>query len=291
MGRLTGRVAIVTGASRGLGRAIAIAMAKEGASIAVAARTEQVWDDRLPGTISETVKAIEDVGGRAVAIRADLTQEADRAQLVSRAREALGPITVLVNNAAFTAPGGPPKPDQQPRAAKAPPPPGAKTSWPTVANTPLRAYRRHFELLFAAYELMQLVIPDMIDAGVGSVINVTSGASRMPGEGPYLDKNQGSLAGYGGSKAALEHLTLTAAYEAADLPIAINALSPSVAIRTPGVAYYDRDWTEFDSDSNFAEAAVRLAVADHTRVTGRILGHSDVLDGSYRPYVFRDVAA
>ena len=113
--RLAGRAAIVTGGSRGLGRAIALALAAEGAAVAVAGRTEQVWDDRLPGTIGETVADIEAAGGRAVAVRADLTDRDDIARLVTEARDALGPITILVNNAAFTAPGRPPVPDAEPR--------------------------------------------------------------------------------------------------------------------------------------------------------------------------------
>jgi len=134
-------------------------------------------------------------------------------------------------------------------------------------------------------------MPDMKKAGRGSIINITSGASRMPGEGPYPERVPKTLAGYGGSKAALEHLTCTAAYEAVDAPIAINALSPSMAISTPGAAYYDRDWSQYDSESNFAEAAVRLALVDPAHVNGRILGHSDVLDGSFRSYEFQDLAA
>ena len=106
--RLEGRAAIVTGASRGLGRAIALALAAEGAAVAAGGRTEQVWDDRLPGTIGETVADIEAAGGRAVAVRADLTDRDDIARLVGVARETLGPITILINNAAFTAPGRPP---------------------------------------------------------------------------------------------------------------------------------------------------------------------------------------
>jgi 7-alpha-hydroxysteroid dehydrogenase len=108
--RLAGRAAIVTGGSRGLGRAIALALAAEGAAVAVAGRTEQVWDDRLPGTIGETVADIEAAGGRAVAVRADLTDRDDIARLVTEARDVLGPITILINNAAFTAPGRPPVP-------------------------------------------------------------------------------------------------------------------------------------------------------------------------------------
>ena len=104
---LPGRAAIVTGASRGLGREIAVALAAQGVAVAVAARTEQTWDERLPGTIGATVADIEAAGGRAVAIRADLLDPQDVEGLVTQAREALGPITILVNNAAFTAPGRP----------------------------------------------------------------------------------------------------------------------------------------------------------------------------------------
>ena len=107
-GRLAGRVAIVTGASRGLGKAIAAAFAREGAAVAVTARTQVEWDSRLPGTIHETVAAIEAAGGRAVAISADLAKPEDVDRLVDEARSALGPIDLLVNNAALTVPGRPP---------------------------------------------------------------------------------------------------------------------------------------------------------------------------------------
>ena len=130
-GRLAGRAAIVTGASRGLGRAIALALAAEGAAVAVGGRTEEVWDERLPGTIGETAADIEAAGGRAVAVRADLTDRDEVAGLVESSRDALGPITILVNNAAFTAPGRPPAPGDQPRAQSATPPGGAaKPGWP-----------------------------------------------------------------------------------------------------------------------------------------------------------------
>jgi 7-alpha-hydroxysteroid dehydrogenase len=115
-GRLDGRVGIVTGASRGLGRAIALALASEGAAVAVVGRTENVWDERLPGTIGETVADIEAAGGRAVAIRADLLDRDDIARLVEQVRDELGPITILVNNAAFTAPGRPPRPGDEVRS-------------------------------------------------------------------------------------------------------------------------------------------------------------------------------
>jgi NAD(P)-dependent dehydrogenase (short-subunit alcohol dehydrogenase family) len=288
MGRLEGRVAVVTGASRGLGKAIAVALASEGAVVAVVARTEQQWDDRLPGTIGETAAEIERLGGRAVPVRADLLQREDRTRLIEAARTALGPITLLVNNAAFTAPGRPPgaastwgPATPRPRPAS----PAAKADWPGFVSTPATAYERHFLIgPFAAYELMQLVVPDMAAAGYGSIINVTSGASRMPGEGPYPEHGAGILPGYGGSKAALEHLTMCAAYELVDRNIAVNALSPSRAIFTPGVAYYSREFEDYAPAEDFAEAAVRLATVDPHTLTGRVLGHLDVLDGSFRLY-------
>lgn len=285
-GRLAGRAAIVTGGSRGLGRAIALALAAEGAAVAVAGRTEQVWDERLPGTIGETVAEIEAAGGRAVAIRADLTDREDIARLVGEAREALGPITILVNNAAFTAPGRPPAPGSEPRAKSATPASAAaKPGWPGFVSIPLAAYRRHFEIaVFAAYELMQLVSPDMIEAGGGSIVNVTSVASRIPGDGPYPDRTGGVLPGYGGSKAALEHLTQCAAYDLADHHIAVNALSPSKPILTPGLAYYARDFADTAAANEFARAAVELTLVDPAKVTGRTIGHLQVLDGSFRPF-------
>ena len=290
--RLAGRCAIVTGASRGLGRAAALALAAEGAAVAVVARTETQWDERLPGTIGDTVAAIEQAGGRAMAIRADLLDPVDIPRLVDEARAALGPITILVNNAAFTAPGRPPAPGATARQAapKATSPATTNTEWPGFLSVPLAAYRRHFEIgPFAAYELSQLICPDMIAAGHGSIINVTSVASRVPGDGPYPDVSGGVLPGYGGSKAALEHLTSCVAFDLARHNIAVNALAPSRPIATPGLNYYRTRFASVSPDDEFGRAVVELAVADPTVVTGRTIGHLDVLDGSFRP--FTDIAA
>jgi 7-alpha-hydroxysteroid dehydrogenase len=286
--RLEGRTSIVTGASRGLGRAIAVALAADGAAVAVVSRTEQVWDERLPGTIGETVAEIQAAGGQALAVRADVSQPDDRRRLVAEARQ-LGPVTVLVNNAAFTAPGRPPA-TGEPTPARRPGRSGAnraaKADWPTFLDTPLAAYQRHFQIgPFAAYELMQLVVPDMVEAGGGAIVNISSGASRAPGEAPWAERSGGLLPGYGGAKAALEHLTLCAAYELADRGIVVNALSPSKAIPTPGLAYYSPVFADVGSEADFAEAVVRLATGSD-QVTGRILGDLDVLDGSFRPYQF-----
>ncbi len=290
--RLVGRAAIVTGASRGLGRATALALAAEGAAVAVVARTEQQWDERLPGTIGDTVAAITDAGGRAVAIRADLLNREDIPRLVTEARTALGPITILVNNAAFTAPGRPPAAGEPTRGSvpKAARPAAVNADWPGLMSVPLAAYRRHFEIgPLATYELTQLVCPDMIDAGHGSIINITSVASRVPGDGPYPDVRGGVLPGYGGSKAALEHLTSCAAFDLQRHNIAVNALAPSRPIATPGLTYYRNEFASVSPEEEFARAVVELALIDPDMVTGRTIGHLEVLDGSFRP--FTDIEA
>jgi NAD(P)-dependent dehydrogenase (short-subunit alcohol dehydrogenase family) len=278
--RLEGRVAIVTGASRGIGEAVARLFAREGAAVAVVARTEQVFDERLPGTIHDTVAAIEADGGRALAIRADLADEDDVDRVVDEARAAFGPIDLLVNNAALTVPGRPPGKDDAPRAPKssAPAPARTTTTRPgSFLGFPLKGYRLHFQIgLFAAYRLMQLVVPDMIELGRGGIVNISSLAAFVPGPGPYEHPGGPTVLAYGGNKAAMHHLTQAVAFEVAPFGIAVNALLPSEPVLTPGnrIAYQGDDFASVD---DFAEATLRVGLADPTVMTGQILWSEDVL--------------
>jgi NAD(P)-dependent dehydrogenase (short-subunit alcohol dehydrogenase family) len=285
-------VAIVTGASRGIGEAVARLFAREGAAVAVAARTEQVFDERLPGTIHDTVAAIEADGGRAVAIRADLAIDDDVDRLVAEARAALGPIDLLVNNAALTVPGRPPSRDDAPRppkdAAPPAPPVGGITTRPGTTRPgttrpgsflgfPLKGYRLHFQIgLFASYRLMQLVLPDMIERGRGGIVNISSLAAFVPGPGPYDHPGGPTALAYGGNKAAMHHLTQAVAFEVAPHGIAVNALLPSEPVLTPGnrIAYQGDDFASVD---DFAEATLQVALADPEIMTGQVLWSEDVL--------------
>jgi 7-alpha-hydroxysteroid dehydrogenase len=278
-GRLAGRVAVVTGASRGLGKAIACAFAAEGACVVVAARTVQEFDERLPGSVHETVDDIVHNGGTALAVACDVSVEPQLDALISSAREAFGPVDVLVNNAALTVPGRPPGPSAVPMAATATRKAGPQRGVPFL-EFPLKGFRRHFEVnLFAAFRLMQLVLPDMSAARRGAIVNVSAEAARVPRSGPYDGVRGTTGFAYGGSKAALEHLTRSVAYEVAGHNIAVNALVPSLPIKTPGVIAGGRTYATdlFETESDFAEAAVLLATADPDVLTGQVVYSQDVL--------------
>jgi NAD(P)-dependent dehydrogenase (short-subunit alcohol dehydrogenase family) len=285
--RLAGRTAIVTGASRGLGRAIAIAFARAGAAVAVVARSEAQWDPRLPGTIHETVTQIEAGGGRALAVPADLSKGDDVQHAVDITRATLGPIDLLVNNAALTVPGRPPASDLSPSdsvgatrpLSPSPRPAGGRKAWPgSFLDFPLKGFRMHFEVgVFASYLLMQLVLPDMITAGRGSVVNISSVAGFMPGEGPYDHPGRPGPLAYGGNKSALHHLTQSVAVEMQAHGIAVNVLSPSEPVDTPGNRVASAGETDWATDDDFAEATIRVALADPNVITGQLLWSEDVL--------------
>jgi NAD(P)-dependent dehydrogenase (short-subunit alcohol dehydrogenase family) len=279
-GRLAGRVAIVTGASRGIGKAIATAFAREGASVAVTARTVAVWDERLPGTVHETVGEIERDGGRAAAIAADLAQPDDVERVVEEAHAAFGPIDILVNNAAVTVPGRPPTREVSAGAAST----GAPTRGTTSTRTgsfldfPLKGFRLHFEVgVFASYRLMQLTLPDMIAKGAGAIVNISSWAAFVPGGGPYERTGRPGPLAYGGNKAALHHLTQAVAVEVQAHGVAVNVLIPSEPVITPGNLIAAAGETNWASPEDFAEATVRVALADPATTTGQLLWSDDVL--------------
>jgi citronellol/citronellal dehydrogenase len=254
VGILDGKTAIVTGASRGIGEYIARRFASEGAAVAVAARTVEQRDERFPGTVHETVETIRRAGGVAIALPTDLSKAEERQRLVERTVAELGPVDILVNNAAVT-------------------------YFLPVLEFPLSRFELMFEVqVRAPFELSQLVLPGMRERRAGWILNISSGAARHPQVPP-----SGAAAGRGGTvygmvKAAIERFSTGLASEVYGEGIAVNALSPSRGVMTPGVVYHFgvtdpaarvAEGTA-EAPEVMAEAALALCSGDPSQLTGRI---------------------
>lgn len=240
-----GKVVIVTGASRGIGAAIADRLAREGALVAVSARTVDP-DPRYQGSLSETVERISAAGGTAVPIRADMAVSEDRARLVSETVEQLGPVDILINNAAIT------------------------YYLPFEEFTDKRR-RLMFEVqVHAPYELAQLVVPGMRERRRGWIVNISSRAAQHPCGPPFDEVYKKGFSVYGMCKGALDRFSTGLAAELEDDGIVVNSLAPWDNVATPGASGHEltKDFA-LEDVSVMAEAALALATCD-ARLTGRI---------------------
>ena len=255
MGILDGKVAIVTGASRGIGAEIARRFAAEGAAVAVAARTTDHGTSPFPGTIAETTEQIRAAGGTAVPIRADLSKPEDRERLVADTTRQLGPPDILVSNAAVT-------------------------YFTRVEDFTARRFQLMFDVqVEGPFHLAQLVIPAMREKGRGWILNISSIAARHPAMPPTGWASRGGTV-YGMCKAALERFSTGLAAELYADSIAVNALSPSKVVPTPGTIFHHLT-TEDDANSEppsvMAEAALRLCSGEPKTLTGRIAYSQELL--------------
>jgi citronellol/citronellal dehydrogenase len=262
---LNDRIALVTGASRGIGADIAKYLANAGAAVAVAARTEHQENERLPGTIHSVAEEINESGGRAIAVRLDVRDAESIEAAVERTSEELGGLDILVNNAAAQMPG-------------------------TIDDFE----PRHLELLWGVnlrgpLQLMHLALPLMRAKGVGHIINISSVRAVFPGPGPYaapgdqgIDRGivRGSF--YGMLKAGLERFTQDVARHVQADNISANALSPRGGINTPGLLYFTRRDTPvsdlpFESADAMGKAAVWICEQPPSEFTGHLLFDQDVV--------------
>ncbi len=241
---LEGRVAVITGASRGIGRALALRLAREGADIVVAAKSEQPTE-KLPGTIYETAAEVERLGRRALPVRVDVRSEEDVARMAEQAMERFGRIDILINNA------------------------GALW-WKPVLETP----PKRFDLLIgvnvrAAYLCAYYVLPHMKRQGWGHIINMAPGISTHANPG---------MVAYMIAKTGMARLAIGIAEEHRQDNIAANALWPVAPIETAAVINNrlgERD--QWRTPDILCDAVMAILSQEPSRCTGRQLTDEQIL--------------
>lgn len=259
MGRCEGRVAFVTGASRGIGKAIAMRLASEGASVVLNASRMGAHGD-LPGTLESAAADLQEAGFKAAAIAGDLSDPAARAGLIDRASDFFGPVDILVNNAA-----------------------AGLMKLPSQTTNEDRSFM--FELnVNAPVDLAQQAIPGMKERGGGWILNIGSATSSNP-ELPYRDSKTSAwiIGAYGATKAALDRYTEALAHEMQEYEIFVNCMMPTSIVLTSGADYVrdiaraNPDWVE--PVEMMAEGALELCSGRHV---GRVLTSREIVHGTAR---------
>lgn len=255
--RFAGRRALVTGASRGIGAAIARRLAAEGADVAITARTLDAHPT-LPGSLHETAQHLECHGGKVAVVVADMADPQDRARIVPEAVDALGgPIDVLVNNA-------------------------AAAIYQPLRDYPLRRRLLTFEVnVHGPLDLAQAVVPSMVERGDGWIVNLSSGSARlfrMPPEDDGVLSTTITI--YGASKAALNRLTNGLAAELYGTGVRVNTIEPRAAVLSEGADKLVGDKLrpdQIESMEEMVEATVALCDCTPER-TGRVEVSLDLID-------------
>jgi NAD(P)-dependent dehydrogenase (short-subunit alcohol dehydrogenase family) len=260
MGSCDGKVAFITGASRGIGRAIAQRLSAEGASVVLNA-SRMGAHGKLVGTLEEAVSEIQAAGGKAHAVACDLSKDDDRADLIERASEAFGPVDILVNNAA-----------------------AAVMKLPSQVSAEERRFMYEVNLN-APIDLAQQALPSMRERGQGWILNITSETSRQPAV-PYRDSKVAAwvITAYGATKAALDRYSIGLAHEVAEHGIFVNAMGPVAIVLTQG-AEYVRDIARKNPDmaepvEMMAEAALELCTGRHV---GQVVSSREIVHAVGRP--------
>jgi citronellol/citronellal dehydrogenase len=243
-GRLAGKTAIVTGGSRGIGRAVALALAGEGCAVVVAAKSERERPN-LPGTIHAAAAEIEAAGGRALAVRTDVRRFEDLEALVATTMERFGRIDIVINNA------------------------GALW-WTDVLDTPLKRFDLVMEInVRAAFGLTRLALPHLIAAGGGHLLVYSPPVDlqALPGRTAYLI-----------SKFGMTMLAIGLAEEVRAQKVSVNALWPVTAIETAAVINFGvGDRTTWRTPGIMADATLEIVTTPPGELTGQSLLDEDFL--------------
>ncbi len=241
--KLRDKIAIVMGSSRGIGKAIAFAFAKEGADVVVAARTETEIP-HLPGTIYQTAEEIKALGRRALAIRTNVAVDEDVENMVHKTLGEFGRIDILVCKASVN-------------------------YYATVADTPWNRLDLILKVNLRGKMLCtKAVLPTMVEQKSGNIIIISSGAGRRA--------NPGDVA-YSVADAGLEYFARGLAEEVKEHNIIVNAIMLEKAINTEGMRFFrpDADKSQWLPPEVMGEAALFLATRD-TSFTGKALLYDEL---------------
>ena len=249
MGKLDGKAVVVTGASRGIGAEIAKLFAAEGGKVICAARTLKEGEHPLEGSLETTVKGIKDAGGEATPVAVNISEESECEKLIQAARDAYGPVDVLINNAALT-------------------------YFVPIKDYPTNRWMRSWAVNFhAPFILSKLVLEEMVERG-GSIVTIPSAAAIGPGRGPYHQAQRGGGTCYGAEKAALERFSQGLASEVYKAGVSITCVSPSQVVPTPGTIHHrlvrGPDDPRGEPPELMAKAALLLATEPLDKVSGRV---------------------
>jgi meso-butanediol dehydrogenase/(S,S)-butanediol dehydrogenase/diacetyl reductase len=244
--RMEGKVAIVTGSTRGIGRAIARRLAAEGASVVVTGRTME----RGKRVEAEII----DAGGRAVFVPADIDREEDVQRIVGTAIDTFGSLTTLVNNAA-------------PTKLAAPPPVGVDGA---ITEISTEGWERMFRgTVTSAFLASKYAIPHLVRAGRGSIVNISSGAAVRGLVGQDA---------YSAAKAAMDSLTRSIARSYAHLGIRANSIVVGAVMSIPEEEITDemraavKNWSiPVGKPDDIANVALFLASDEAGFVTGELV--------------------
>ena len=244
MDRMKGLVAIVTGSSRGLGKAIAMEFGREGATVVASARPKSPTG--LPGTPDDTAQAIEKDGGTAVSMPCDVSDIEQVRAMVEAVMDRYGKIDVLVNNAGIMVIGESIMEIDEAR-------------WDLSMGINVRG----------PYLMCRRVVPIMMKQERGSIINI---GSRMG-----YDHLRGGGVLYSSTKAALHMFSLTLAEELREHNIAVNILNPG-SLASEGssvVPWAQHDWHQRVQPDVVGPSAVYLALQDASSMTGQMVARAE----------------
>jgi NAD(P)-dependent dehydrogenase (short-subunit alcohol dehydrogenase family) len=242
---IAGKVAVVTGASRGIGRAVAVALAQSGADVVCTARSTEAQPHKvLPGTIEDTARQVQALGRRALAVPVDVSKEDEVEVMARRVLAEFGRLDILVNNAAVAAHGS---------FLEVP-----VRRWDLVMNVNVRG----------VYLCTRAFLPSMIEKGSGCIINVSSYAAHTEGSWGLA---------YSVSKAALERLTTGLAAEVSPSGVVVNALQIERYVSSEGFVYLSpgADLSTWDKPETVGEALLWL-VSREPSFTGQIVTLGDI---------------